>query len=111
MQSRVHGGECCGLSHVFDFNTYDSRPVEAKKAEIERAIKHAMLGAQRRWGWSWYSPTTRHNKGHAFEVVLISAQLSSWREALEDTGFKEVFSFVNGGSGNRCYVFMYAINQ
>lgn len=84
-----HGGECCGITHIWDFHS-----VEPKDTLVEL---NKVIG----------KICERVYKPHLVEVVLNAPQkVGGKREkALLDLGFKEVNNFVNGNTDNKCFVY------
>jgi len=93
----AHGGQCCGIKHIYSFGPGASLIVES--ASIGRKAEADQL-------------TTALNSyrslvpGILTEVVLIPEQCSKERlKLLKDNGFFPAFSFINGNSGRECFVF------
>lgn len=88
-----HGGECCGITHVSNFDTYSEPTADELKAAAEEF--------QRDHGGA--------SRDHMYEAVLTDNQLSwkdgFWRKQLKKAGFKKVTRFRNSNSGNYCNVF------
>lgn len=98
-----HGGNCCGIKHLFYFPAdYNGDRDAFLKSELEGICEYFD-----NYDDEDYSPDTWQG---AVEVVLASYQLEEWRKVVEDYGFKEVFSFHNSNSGNRCHVFYLELN-
>ncbi len=98
MDIEPHGGFCCGITHLYNFpSTGVSEASRADKiAKWVAAAKKVYKDDGAKVGPDWHS---------AIEAVINEIQLDNWRKPLEANGFKEVFSFHNSNSGNRCYVF------
>lgn len=84
-----HGGCCCGIHHIYGFPD-----VGLSSTEKIQGINEVVTRAVEDDDWP-----------HAVEAVLADYQISEWRRALNAVGFKQAFKFVNGNSGNRCFVF------
>lgn len=101
-----HGGSCCGIQHIHNFYSLgETLMLSDKIKEINNAINDVI---------DEYDQEDRLDEGcwrAGCEIVLASYQLSDWREAVEAVGFKEVFSFINSNSDNRCHVFYFATNS
>lgn len=85
---RYHGGECCGVMHVFDFHRHTT-PEEIRKSinkvKRVRGKKSSLL----------------------IEIVLTDNQLTypNLRSVIERANFRLVSRFKNPNSGNICNVF------
>lgn len=114
---RDHGGNCCGVNHLDSFPPLTAAMFgvtdEQRRKWIKSAVDEAIEGYDlcddldcgcSRCGVGYDEWRT------AIEVVLVKSQLTEWRKPLEDCGFKEVFSFHNTNSGNRCHVFFLETN-
>ena len=98
MQIRHHGGSCCGIKHLFDFDT--SNVVEDKVGLIKEVID------------DWFNANGRdaENNGRIIEATLTDVQLEltpSWGPALRYFGFVPVARFLNSNSDNMVNVFHY----
>jgi hypothetical protein len=116
-----HGGECCGIRHLHSFSGDGSleEKIRHVKNGIEGVLNIYNIGAtgialsncncpicQRdREVGSRTAEENRRMWESAINVVLTTEQCLTWREAVEACGFKEVVSFTNSNSGNRCHVF------
>lgn len=94
IEHRMHGGQCCGLRHVYNFEYGYS---EADRQRTERYIANQL------------------ERGKLVEIVLTDQQLDpsddEWmpdnkrvRATLRKLGFKKVTRFRNG-RGNYCNIF------
>lgn len=99
-----HGGGCCGIQHINEFPSSNVYTPKARREMIAEAVAEAI---------SEYDDDDRDLADWrcALEVVLAEYQIPGWRKPLEDSGFREVFSFLNDNSGNRCYVFYLETNK
>lgn len=89
---RNHGGMCCGIKHIYNFNA----PVnEHTIAELKRKTKEESQCGRTRC--------------ILVEAVLITRQKNRWEKHLLDIGYKKVNSFTNRNSGNKCHVYHYNI--
>lgn len=113
----THGGGCCGIIHLSDFNDYDGvlSDEEGKTAFIKEGVDDAIQQYSENFVSCncGHCPSSKHNKDNwhcACEVVLNEHQMKSWRNAVETVGFRQSFSFLNSNSGNRCHVFYLETN-
>ena len=100
-----HGGNCCGISHVFDFpdeadmswlNSQILWATEEIEDENEQAVEY---GNRKRW---------RGKFGHAIEVCLTDDQMVVWAATLKKKGFKLGLRWLNDNSGNYCNLLSWA---
>ena len=101
-----HGGECCGVSHIFNFN-----PNYANKKLLKESIKDAVSSVQQHVddenelyaanGEPFIRPY-RGLFGHLIEVVLTDEQMINWAETLKEEGFRLHRRWLNDNSGNYC---------
>lgn len=83
-----HGGECCGITNIYNFPVYS----EEARLDVERQI----------------NSICRNRPSGLIEIVLIDRQLGpagGWAAAIEDFGFVLVSRFLNSNHGNWCNVF------
>lgn len=100
-----HGGNCCGISHVYNF------PARADAAwldcEIELATEGILLDnediAEERGQKHW-----RGKFGHAIEICLTDDQMKEWSPTLKAKGFKLGLRWLNDNSGNYCNLLAWA---
>jgi len=84
MLERDEHVSCCGMNHLHSFGA-------GSPSDIER---------------SNFNDDYRDASGTVTEVILADYQCHEDRLAmLKEKGFVFVCSFVNGNSGNRCYIF------
>jgi hypothetical protein len=81
-----HGGECCGISHVYDF-AYEAFPAWIKNLE-QIIANHEAAG-----------------KTRLLEAVLTDEQCRPWKKVLEEHGFVLVSRFINSNTRRACNVF------
>jgi predicted house-cleaning noncanonical NTP pyrophosphatase (MazG superfamily) len=110
-ETEDHGGECCGVSHIFNFTPLTSvlnrttRHYESKTLndeEMEKMISNKML--------SQIQDIIEHKEdeddpdefGHLFEVVLTDKQMVNFAPLLQKMGFVRVYRFLNDNSTNYC---------
>lgn len=124
IKNEDHGGGCCGIMHLFSFDgiavngeTHDSKVARVKVA-VEKAIDTYDMDpdcfCDEEFRDDVCDCDVKDNRDEwrcAVEAVLAGYQLASWRSPLEECGFKEVFSFHNSNSGNRCHVFYLETNS
>lgn len=77
-----HGGNCCGISHIYRFVDYN--PSKEQVTDVEREVK------------SWI----RRNPSRLLEACLTESQMGFWAPTLQALGFKIVNRFVNSNSYN-----------
>jgi aryl carrier-like protein len=105
MSYNEHGGNCCGISHVFYFplqsdltwlNTQIQWATQDTLADNEELVES---GDRQRW---------RGKFGHAIEVCLTDDQMMVWAETLKKKGFKLGLRWLNDNSGNYCNLLSWA---
>ncbi len=123
-----HGGNCCGIQHLHTFPTLANSPPLTKIATLEKRVEWIKAGIaaaidhydtaddcdcyDEDGECQGECTSDRSDTWQcAIEVVLTPNQVEEWRESLEACGFKEVFSFHNSNSGNRCHVFFLETNS
>lgn len=97
MYTSEHGGDCCGITHLHDFpctGMSEKDRIERLRSEIKDLVTPEFPPLSGKSGFL-----------HAVEAVLITSQLPMWERPLRKVGFRPVFSFKNGNSGNICTVF------
>ena len=84
----THGGGCCGINHYRGFtgSIEDLLPQLAREVSSSRQFRTSL------------------------EVVLTQTQVRIFGRHLEGHGFRPVFKFNNGNSGNDCTVYYYHPN-
>lgn len=104
MEQTYHGGECCGVTHIWSF------PAKADEARLKEAIKDALEFLYEEQ--EIYNPITfeyregpgkvaRGKKaGHIIEVALTDAQMVEWAPTLKKLGFRKPVRCLNDNSGN-----------
>ena len=97
-----HGGSCCGISHIYHFQGMNStvRTPENCEARVRFLISKY---------WHDSGRTLDRNKNRLYEAVLKESQRKEWEPVLLAVGFELVTDFLNTNSGNRCYVYHYAM--
>jgi len=105
-----HGGQCCGIYHLFDFYDGQLQAYDYKKHDY--VDRDATLNEKVEFIARGVKICTRSNHERmAIEVTLIQDQRKTWERALQRCGFRRVFRFVNGNTGNTVYVYFLATNQ
>ncbi len=96
-----HGGGCCGMYHVNDLDDdctdFVSGQGEIPSFERLQQTVNRAIEAQGDQG--------------CIEIVLTGPMLKDWRGKVVKLGFRRVNKFVNGNSGNTCYVYHLLTNQ
>lgn len=93
IRTRNHGGQCCGIDHVFNFNKGSEKNDILELTNVLASID-----------------SRRPSQGLLTEVVLTTSQLRDMPELvkyLKETGFVLVTRFKNENSRNICNVFHY----
>lgn len=112
LAAEEHGGSCCGMTHLFEFPAADGTLAQRCKIVqngIDRILKNAYDDLPFTWKAKFEDGGS--DMRHCIEVVITASQKVGWQEPLVDSGFTEVFSFVNSKSGNRCYVYLLETNR
>lgn len=109
-----HGGQCCGIQHLYHFPSIFGVELEDRVKWIRAACMQAVDNydiddcdfedcvAER----GMFLPD-RDNWQCAVEVVLNNHQFEEWEPALLAAGFKQVYEFLNSNSGNTCRVYFF----
>lgn len=89
-----HGGHCCGRLHIYGFGAVTKNDIGSLKGICTprrgRGIEITLTDSQaRRRGWEGYS----------------------WHEVLLELGWKYVFAFNNGNSGNNVRVYFFSTTE
>lgn len=81
MDTAYHGGECCGITHIFDFDSMRDNTDDLRKCLDEIKV---------------------NQPNHLVEVVLTDNQLRNERigPVVKRAGFRVVNRILNGNSGN-----------
>lgn len=106
-----HGGNCCGVFHIFDF---PENPKWRKGATAQTWLKDTIENGRAaqhdvyyRWGGEDSDTWVEDDEAtYAVEAVLAQYQLAAWEPILIAAGFKMVLSFNNTNSGNDCFIFL-----
>lgn len=99
MRSEDHGGNCCGITHMWNLTRYE------EGSEFEESVDEFIC-------WRMYEDGDDHS--HLIEVVLTDAQINEFRgraRYLKEKGFKLVNRFLNDNSGNWCNVLHLTLKQ
>ena len=94
MTTKQHGGDCCGISHVYglDFLTSSQGRLKSlrKKWLLEQCNKAYNENAQRRIGPFWNcNPNSPDLSGnHSIQITLINQQLNKWKTILQELGLR-----------------------
>lgn len=100
MRYYPHGGDCCGMTHIFNF------PKCRDKNEMEFNLRIVMERAMLKQVHEDEDDSDGSDRVHLYEAVLIQQQLDQgWKDVVEEYGFECVNRFVNENSGNTCYVY------
>jgi Fe-S cluster assembly iron-binding protein IscA len=96
MRISHHGGGCCGVQHLHEFNT----PItEHNIKEFKLRLSNAINSSDNR------DEEESREVGVLIEAVLTENQEYDWKKILEEHGFNAVTSFINVNSGNECTVY------
>lgn len=88
MNSREHGGWCCGMRHIMSFPRVAD---ERGKAELDAVIERC---------------SQANRRGNAIEAVLTLTQKLTWGRILEEKGFREVFVWQNKNTASELHLYM-----
>lgn len=101
-----HGGGCCGISHIYGFSGFrwSSSNNPRNSEDAERRVRFLI---SKYWADSGRRLDDRKNR--LYEAVLRESQREEWEPVLLAVGFELVTDFLNTNSGNRCYVYHYAM--
>lgn len=96
---KYHGGECCGLTHVYDFPYFNKQRGENLKEVINRDISRNALDE---FNFDDYKGESLLFN-HCYEAVLTDHQLATgWDKFLKGMGFKHERRWFNSNSENHC---------
>lgn len=110
MHINHHGGNCCGIRHIWDFNSLNNETPDGRAQRVRDAIEISIDYFRDADGYL-SGMGEAENFSCGLEAVLACYQLDDWREPVEKCGFREVFSFENGNTGHRCHVFYLNPNE
>jgi len=120
MRVHNHGGECCGIKHIFGFPYF---PKDKVAALPMRKVHQGAGGEMRNPGKDFYpgprpvEPAQTRLKalidyilsdktGHLVEIVLYKGTAANWHEVLTKKGFRKVSVFHNSNtSGTELHVY------
>lgn len=94
-----HGGDCCGMVHLYNFSSY--RGIDSDANRTLYLQQETMLALD------YLSDGEDDNRGRVVEVVLTDDQLQQWANAVKEVGYVPVSRFLNSNTGNVCTVFHY----
>lgn len=97
MQIVNHGGQCCGIFHIYGMQNDPNSQQPGAGFGVTR-LQHLNTLIE---GWR-VAYATRQPR--LLEITLIDAQ-SAWFEPLRELGFSMTMSFLNGNTQNRVYTF------
>lgn len=98
-----HGGGCCGISHIHGFTSIGGTALPDQET-AERRVRFLISKY-----WHDSNRKLSRDKNRLYEAVLKEHQRMQWEEVLLRIGFEMVTDFTNTNSGNRCYVYHYAM--
>lgn len=98
-----HGGQCCGIQHLYYFPSIFGVELEERVKWIQAACMQAVDCVAER---GMFLPD-RDNWQCAVELVLNNEQFVEWEPAVLAAGFKQVYEFLNSNSGNTCRVYFF----
>lgn len=106
MEFDVHGGGCCGISHIYNFpihyfdlkglNQIIGEAVDEVKDNVDAANENDRVAER---------PINNPYRGkfnHLIEIVLTDEQMMTWSKTLKERGFKLGPRWLNDNSGNYC---------
>jgi len=112
MSVHRHGGKCCGISHVYNLEYQyfgsEDKYIRWLKGECNKAYRN---NRRRTLGYfNTYWGDYPEKRQHAIQVT-ITHRMTPWIERLKALGFKKVYSFHNGNSGNTVSIYMLTMNE
>lgn len=112
-----HGGQCCGIQHLYHFPSIYGVEPEERVGWIRKACTNAVEQYDIiQCGCDWDDcedceadkDRTPPDKWQcAVELVLNNEQFVEWEPAVLAAGFKQVYEFLNSNSGNTCRVYFF----
>jgi hypothetical protein len=113
MELEQHGGECCGVTHIFDFRNTSDAEVRRFKLDVEGFLKWQYDDNQID-GFEiepdpdgWEDRPSKRKFSCVLEACLTDTQMMFWAPHLKEAGFKVVNRFLNSNSGNVVNVLHY----
>jgi hypothetical protein len=129
MYLAMHGGHCCGMSHIYGFVGGGSG-ILLPELKAKDTVKLDDNGTTERIRYIRQYPhmsqiydvnrpketakerligyikhVTDFRRRGIIEVVLAGSQIDVWRATLEELGFKEVNRHINSNSGRMLFIF------
>lgn len=105
-----HGGACCGIKHIFNFDEV----INLSKDDIKKHIMMTIERANRTAEFDEDIHDLDDDACFLYEVVLTFKQLAenpALTIALTELGFKEVNKFKNVNTNNVCHIFHRAVTD
>lgn len=105
MQFRSHGGQCCGIVHIYNMewpggNDGHANALNLLNKKITEVLsrRYGVVNGRAYWGSKPWNCL--------IEVVINRYQYVKWAPVLVERGFKLVTTFDNSNSGGTtCFVF------
>lgn len=91
MEIRRHGGHCCGVDHIWDFDYLRSRSVLGLDAVSQERVDTFKRTIE---NWKY------NNASRLLEACLTDSQMNGWAPYLQEVGFTLVTRFRNSNSEN-----------
>jgi hypothetical protein len=106
MNLSQHGGNCCGVRHLWGFGGPTSRVFNGYSSRTGKP-RYTTFLTQFKKKLAEVGPNTENNRGKLVEVILTDGQITSsprWIKELKDRDFRLVSRFHNS-TGGWCNVF------
>lgn len=119
MRMILHGGQCCGIKHIYDLGWSPTSMLAAKRKTRKLKSEATCYMSSKK---DFHYPSapaetylqrldrylafldTKRPKGIC-EIILSDDQLVHWRGILEERGFKLVNKCKNSNSGNMIHIY------
>ena len=112
-----HGGECCGVSHVYNF--YGDVTVKDTMTDMEDRLEEMAGDVERDCSCPICERARKRLEeagiggahGHLFEAVLTDDQMGRYGKDLREAGWKVVARWFNSNSGNMCNMLIWTNSE
>ena len=114
MNCEEHGGYCCGMSHVWGFQTVTDKVTEDLMGTITSRVLRVEEEATENYDYEEDEEDVPWKVfGHCIEIVLTDSQMlhSGWAPVLKEKGFKLCDRWFNDNSGNYCNLLTYKTKE
>ena len=107
MEVSDHGGECCGVSHIFGFGSRPSNYSDSCNDPSCCPPRKDQLTKLQKLDDIISKANRDYPKGRLYEVALTVDQTEAWHDPLTERGFFLGPRFLNQNSGNAVQMYYY----